>query len=143
MSKGLDSGKQTIILVLSMTIYTAEFARRLAQRHGRAQAHYHQALVDILNGIAEELAAGESVQLTGFGTFYTRQRPAGILTDLRTGRKIAVPPMRVAGFRVGEILKQAARQRPVGRPPRRSVTSLLARAGSRIMKSAGKPAPSR
>ena len=39
----------------------------------------------------------------GFGTFYTRQRAAGRVRSVRTGRQVEVPARRVAAFRVGEI----------------------------------------
>lgn len=131
---GLDSDRRADILVSSMKIYTTELIRRLAHRHGRTQDHYRQALAEIIGGIAEALAAGDTVQLTGFGTFYTRQRPESTVKDLRTGGRLDIAPRCVAAFRVGWLLKRAVLQkRPVGRP-RLGVGALFARAGQRLIR---------
>jgi len=42
--------------------------------------------------------------------FYTSERQAGKIRDVRTGRQIIIPGRRVAAFRVGEVLKRAVRR---------------------------------
>jgi DNA-binding protein HU-beta len=60
--------------------------------------------------IQEALGTGEQVQFPGFGTFYTRQRPASRLQALGDKHVVKIPAMRVAAFRVGEVLKRAVRE---------------------------------
>ena len=57
--------------------------------------------------IEETLRAGGTVTFPGFGTFYSRTRPAGKVKDVRSGETIEVAERTVAGFRVGEVLKRA------------------------------------
>ncbi len=108
-------------------MYTTDFIRYLAHKHRRYQAPYRQALRDILEGITDQLAHGQRVQLIGFGTFYTREQPEGTVTNVRTGRLVKVPAHRVAAFRVGELLKRTVRKHPVGRPRKGLASVLLAR----------------
>lgn len=99
-------------------VHTTDLIRSLAHMHGPSQAHYRRALAELLEGITLHLAHGQRVQLIGFGSFYTREQPAGTVKSLQTGRTLRVPVRRVAAFRVGELLKRAVRQKPVGRPPK-------------------------
>jgi DNA-binding protein HU-beta len=60
--------------------------------------------------IQDALRRGQEVQLPGFGTFYTRERPEGIVRRFGTEETVRVPARRVAGFRAGEVLKRAVRK---------------------------------
>jgi DNA-binding protein HU-beta len=107
-----------------MKRYTTDLIRHLAKKNRRPQAHYRAALTEILEGITRHLDAGHTLTLTGFGTFYTRLRPAGALTNLATKKRMTVAPRRVAAFRVGELLKAvvARGQAPAQAKTKRSKT---------------------
>jgi len=66
-------------------------------------------LTYLFDRITEALAEGQPVVFTGFGTFYTRQQPAGKVPQGRTGKMTMFPAHRVAAFRAGERLKRAVR----------------------------------
>ena len=70
---------------------------------------------DVLNAshtvIQEALGRGQEVQFPGFGTFYTRQRPEGQIHSVKDQKMVKVPAMRVAAFRVGDVLKRAVRKK--------------------------------
>jgi len=112
--RALDSTNQVVILTLSaMKLYTTDLVRGLAKRHRRSQAHYRTALTEILEGITSQLERGHSVQLTGWGTFYTRLQPATHIKHIRTGKPITVPAHQVAAFRSGTTLKQGIHKKRV------------------------------
>src|SRR5690554_5711290 len=56
--------------------------------------------------IAVELDAGRKVQITGFGTFETRRRPARKGVNPGTGKPITIPAKKYAAFRTGKGLKE-------------------------------------
>lgn len=56
--------------------------------------------------IATELKRGGRVQITGFGSFLARQRPARVGRDPRTGRAIQIKPSMAPLFRAGQALKE-------------------------------------
>jgi DNA-binding protein HU-beta len=69
--------------------------------------------------IEQTLREGKTVTFPGFGTFYTRERQAGQVRDVRTGEMRTYAARRVAAFRVGDVLKRAVRgERRRGRPRR-------------------------
>jgi nucleoid DNA-binding protein len=93
-----------------MKHYTTDLIKHLSAKNRRSQAHYRTALTEILDGITQQLADGHSLQITTFGTFYTRMRPESSLKHIRTGKPMTVEPRRVVVFRVGELLKRAVRK---------------------------------
>ncbi len=64
-----------------------------------------KAVAAVLDTVAETLAAGEKVQLVGFGTFECREREARTAKNPRTGEAVEVPASRVPSFKAGQALK--------------------------------------
>lgn len=64
--------------------------------------------------IAEALQSGDSVRITGFGTFEPRPRKARTGRNPRTGTEIRIPPTVSASFRPGKALKDSVRPAGVG-----------------------------
>jgi DNA-binding protein HU-beta len=59
--------------------------------------------------ITHALRTGDKVQITGFGTFETRERKARTGRNPRTGREIRIGPTTSASFRPGKALKDAVK----------------------------------
>ncbi len=57
--------------------------------------------------VTEQLAAGNSVTLTGFGTWSPTKRAARAGTNIRTRERIMIAERRSANFRLGAHLKGA------------------------------------
>ena len=64
-----------------------------------------KAVTAVLETVAETLAAGQKVQLVGFGTFETREREARSAKNPRTGEPVNVGETRVPAFKAGQALK--------------------------------------
>ena len=68
------------------------------------------ALFDVKKGIiAGALKGGSKVQITGFGTFETRQRGARMGRNPRTGDRIQIPASVSPAFRAGKGLKDGVK----------------------------------
>ena len=68
------------------------------------------ALFDVNKGIiAGTLKSGGKVQITGFGTFETRQRSARMGRNPRTGDRIQIPASVSPAFRAGKGLKDSVK----------------------------------
>ena len=59
--------------------------------------------------IAENLANGDKVVLSGFGTFEIRNRVSRSGVNPRTGERIDIPCQKTPAFKVGKILKDKLR----------------------------------
>lgn len=101
-------------------MYKTDLVRSVAKDTRLSQRLVNDVLTGALATISQTLSRGQTVTLPGFGTFYTRQYQGGSVRSIRSGETIPVAPRRQAAFRVGELLREAARTekaRP-GRPRR-------------------------
>ena len=64
-------------------------------------------LTAVLNTISDALAAGEKVQLIGFGTFDVKERAARTGRNPRTKETIEIPASKIPQFKAGKELKDA------------------------------------
>jgi integration host factor subunit alpha len=64
-------------------------------------------LESALEHIRRSLAVGETVKITGFGTFSVRQKGRRIGRNPKTGIEVPILPRRVLTFRPSHILRDA------------------------------------
>ena len=64
-----------------------------------------EAVNAILDVIAEALAAGDDVKITGFGGFEVKERAAREGRNPKTGEKVAIPASKYVAFSAGSDLK--------------------------------------
>jgi integration host factor subunit beta len=62
-----------------------------------------------LQCMAEGLGRGDRIEIRGFGSFRTRNRPARSSRDPRNGALVEVPAKRVVKYRPGKELRAALR----------------------------------
>ena len=61
----------------------------------------------MFSAITDALANGETVTLTGFGTFTVRSREARQGRNPRTGESITIAASRIPAFKAGKALRDA------------------------------------
>lgn len=88
-------------------MYRNEVAAKIAEKTKLTPAQADKVLVALIETVKDAIAAGDRVQLVGFGTFETRNRAARIAHDPRTGEEIKIPARRVPAFKPGKALKEA------------------------------------
>lgn len=71
------------------------------------KADVERILVGFMDEVKAAVAAGDSVQLPGFGTFEVRSREARIARNIQTGETINVPAKKVPAFKPGKAFKEA------------------------------------
>jgi integration host factor subunit alpha len=59
----------------------------------------------VLSHICEALVTGETVKLSSFGTFQTRQKNERVGRNPKTGEEVPITPRRVLTFRASHVLK--------------------------------------
>lgn len=88
-------------------MYRNEVAAKIAEKTKLTPAQADKVLVALIETVKDAIAAGDRVQLVGFGTFEARNRAARIAHDPRTGEEIKIPARRVPAFKPGKALKEA------------------------------------
>jgi Bacterial nucleoid DNA-binding protein len=82
-----------------------ELVAAVAAKTELSKKNAEKAVAAVLETVAETLAAGEKVQLVGFGTFEVREREARSAKNPRTGEPVEVAASRVPAFKAGQALK--------------------------------------
>ena len=77
----------------------------LAQKANLTKKDAEKAVNALIDVIGDALKAGEKVQLVGFGTFESKERPARTARNPRTGEEIEIPASKAVSFKVGKALK--------------------------------------
>ncbi|MBR0513959.1 MAG: HU family DNA-binding protein [Clostridia bacterium] len=84
-----------------------ELIAALAAKTELSKKESELALNGVLDVIAESLAKGDKVQLIGFGTFETKNRPARVARNPRTGDSVKIAACKAPAFKAGKALKDA------------------------------------
>ena len=88
----------------------ADIVAAIADKAGLTKKDAQEALEALLSTITEELVKGESVTLTGFGTFKISARAARTgVNPQNPSQKIQIPAMNLPSFKAGKGLKDAVR----------------------------------
>ena len=85
----------------------AELIAAMSEEAGLTKKDAEKALDAFVYTVGESLAAGDKVQLVGFGTFEVRERAAREGINPRTKEKIEIAATKVPAFKAGRALKDA------------------------------------
>jgi len=87
----------------------SEIVEVVAKETGLTKVAAGEAVDTILNTITKALQARERVQLTGFGTFETRERKARTGRNPQSGAAMYIPATTVPAFKAGKALKDVVK----------------------------------
>jgi DNA-binding protein HU-beta len=86
-----------------------DLIHKVAEKTGSTKKDAESHVNAILDVIEETLAAGDDVQLIGFGTFEARERAERTGRNPQTGEEIIIPAGKVPAFKAGKALKDAVK----------------------------------
>jgi DNA-binding protein HU-beta len=82
-----------------------ELVAAVAESAGLTKKDAERVVNASIDAITAALAKGEKVQISGFGTFETKDREARIGRNPHTSETIDIPATRVPGFKASKALK--------------------------------------
>lgn len=83
-----------------------DLVTKVAETAGMTKKDAEKAVSATFAAVEEALAAGDKVQLVGFGTFEVRDRAARIGRNPKTGAEIKIPATKIPAFKPGKALKE-------------------------------------
>lgn len=93
-------------------MYKAELIEKIREKASRTESKAD--IEDVLNTaiqvIMDEVAAGGSVHLVGFGTFECSERSARCGRNPQTGKEMQLPAIKVPKFKAGKAFKDLVRE---------------------------------
>ena len=87
------------------TITRAHLAERIYTQVGLSRNESADLLEAVLEKVSAALEAGESVKISGFGTFSVRQKGRRVGRNPKTGVEVPILPRRVLVFRPSQVMK--------------------------------------
>ncbi len=79
----------------------------VVEKTGLKKKEADAAVAAVFGAIEETLAAGEKVQLVGFGTFEVKERAERMGRNPSTGKEIKIPASKHPTFSAGKALKES------------------------------------
>ncbi len=83
----------------------SQWIEKTAKKTGMSKKDTAAAYDALFSVLEETLTAGESVQITGFGTFAVREKAAYTARNPKTGAPVEIPASRRVVFLPGKTLK--------------------------------------
>ena len=87
------------------TVTRAHLAETIYTQVGLSRNESADLLETVLERVSAALEAGESVKISGFGTFSVRQKGRRVGRNPKTGEEVPILPRRVLVFRPSHVLK--------------------------------------
>ena len=84
-----------------------ELIAAVAEKAAISKKDAEAAVAATFDIIVDAIAAGDKIQIVGFGTFERRERNARTGVDPRTNAKIEIPASKVPAFKAGKAFKDA------------------------------------
>ena len=84
-----------------------ELVAAIAEKAGLSKKDAEGAVKAFTDTVAEQLKAGEKIQLVGFGTFEVAERAARTGKNPQTGEAIKIPASKAPKFKAGKALKDS------------------------------------
>lgn len=94
------------IYVSEYTVTRADLIDAVYKEIGLSRTESSVIIESILNHITGALIRGETVKLSGFGTFDVRHKKSRMGRNPKTGREVPITSRRVLAFRPSTILKK-------------------------------------
>lgn len=85
----------------------SDLVAAVATKIGSSKKDSEKAVAATIEAITEALAAGETVQIVGFGTFEVKERAARKGINPRTKEEITIEASKLPSFKAGKALKEA------------------------------------
>ena len=95
-----------------------ELVAAIAEKTGLTKKDAEGAVKAFTDTVAEQLKAGDKIQLVGFGTFEVAERAARTGKNPQTGEAINIPASKAPKFKAGEALKDVVN--PPAAPAKKS-----------------------
>lgn len=99
-----------LIIFQSIAMTKQDLINSMADASGITKRAAADALDALISTVTKQLKKGESVTVTGFGTFKVSDRKARTGVNPRNpSQRISIPAMKVPSFKAGKTLKDAVR----------------------------------
>ncbi len=84
----------------------ADLTTAVAEKTGLSKKNAEKAIAAFMESVREALTSGETVTLSGFGTFEVKMRGKRVARNPLTNEEMVLPAVKQPAFRAGATFKQ-------------------------------------
>lgn len=88
------------------TLTRMDLAEAVHNEVGLSRNESADLVESVLNHMSDALVSGESVKISSFGTFSSRNKAARVGRNPKTGQEVPITPRRVLSFRPSHLMKE-------------------------------------
>ncbi len=88
-----------------ISVIKVDIVNEVVNRSGMTKTKAEIAVESVFEAMKKALAAGDRIELRGFGVFNVRPRKTGIGRNPRTGQEVHIPPGKAVRFKPGKELQ--------------------------------------
>ena len=88
-----------------LTVTRAHLAEIMHSEVGLSRNECADLLESVLTRVSDRLESGETVKISGFGTFSVRQKGRRVGRNPKTGQEVPILPRRVLVFRPSHVMR--------------------------------------
>lgn len=96
------------------TLTRADLAEAVYEELGLSRQESASLVESMLDLVGDELAKGETVKLSSFGSFAVRDKGQRLGRNPKTGEEVMIEPRRVLVFKPSQVLKDRVDRRIAG-----------------------------
>jgi DNA-binding protein HU-beta len=102
-----------------MGMNKTDLINAVAAETGMSKVNSEKAIKATMDALTNELGAGGTITLIGFGTFSVMERKARTGKNPQTGATIQIPAKKVAKFKPGKALAELVNPKPKVEPKKK------------------------
>jgi integration host factor subunit alpha len=87
------------------TLTRADLSDAIHNGIGLSRSECYELVDSIIDRVSDALAAGESVKISGFGTFEVRKKGGRLGRNPKTGVEVPIEPRTVLAFRASQKMR--------------------------------------
>ena len=110
---GLDMANARVGRESGKTVTRADLSEIVYQKIGLSRTESAELVQSVLDEICDAAARGETVKLSGFGSFVVRSKGERVGRNPKTGVEVPILPRRVMVFKPSNVLKAKINGREV------------------------------
>lgn len=88
-----------------IAVIKLDIINEVVSRTGLTKTKAEMAVETVLESLKRALAAGDRIELRGFGVFNVKARKTGVGRNPRTGQEVSIRPGRAVRFKPGKELQ--------------------------------------
>jgi len=94
-----------VLIYQEIAVIKLDIVNEVVNRTGITKTRAEMAVETVFDSLKKALAAGDRIELRGFGVFNVKARKTGVGRNPRTGQEVSIRPGKAVRFKPGKELQ--------------------------------------